>query len=489
MLANADLTQSMTEEDYDRLMSRYSHEMKECERLIWNSKLPVLVIFEGTDISARKECVKSIINCLEPLTYDVVLNELTDKKEAVFLQKYWENIPAKSRLVIYEESFYRDVFLDRLSGRISKGKSNSNVRSINIFERQLSDDGYLIVKIFLHQSKNTVQKKLLNNEYNDKSLPSKKFLHRYDDFVEIADDILDSTSTQNAPWHIVSTADKNCCKVKVLQILVRSIKSCLDCYSEKYGGVVTAQSENYKFEMVKTPLLKDVSPQMQIDNYKQEIACQQKKFALFQQRMINEKVSLVIAFEGWDASGKGGSIKRIIQPLDPDIYRVVPISAPTSEEISRHYLWRFYKNLPTKGHITVFDRSWYGRVLVERVEEITSIRRWTQAYREINEFERELHDNNVIIVKFWMHIDRDEQLMRFHVRQTDPEKQWKIKPDDWRNRDKWDKYEIAVNEMTAKTSTSFAPWHIIGANDKKYARVKTLKIINKTLKDYFDGRI
>ena len=195
---------------------------------------------------------------------------------------------------------------------------------------------------------------------------------------------------------------------------------------------------------------------------------------------------MIIAYEGWDAAGKGGNIKRITEALDPRGFEVHPIAGPEPHEKARHYLWRFWTRLPKTGHIAIFDRSWYGRVMVERLEGFCSTNDWQRAYNEINEFEKELSQWGAVIIKFWVQIDKDTQLERFTERQNTPQKQWKITEEDWRNREKWDDYEVAVNEMLQKTSTTYAPWHILESVDKRYARVEALKIVIKALEEVLD---
>ncbi|MDE6941687.1 MAG: phosphate--AMP phosphotransferase, partial [Lachnospiraceae bacterium] len=199
-----------------------------------------------------------------------------------------------------------------------------------------------------------------------------------------------------------------------------------------------------------------------------------------------KKVPGIIAYEGWDAAGKGGNIKRITEALDPRGFEVHPIASPEPHEKARHYLWRFWNRLPKTGHIAVFDRTWYGRVMVERLEGFCRENDWQRAYNEINEFERELADWGAVIIKFWVQIDKDTQLARFNERQNTPAKQWKITEEDWRNREKWDLYEGAVNEMLQKTNTSYAPWHILESNDKRYARLKALRIVIEALEKALD---
>ena len=191
-----------------------------------------------------------------------------------------------------------------------------------------------------------------------------------------------------------------------------------------------------------------------------------------------------MVYEGWDAAGKGGNIKRLTQELDPRGYQVVPITAPTVEEKAHHYLWRFWRQLPKAGHLTIFDRSWYGRVLVERVEGLASEEEWRRAYQEINEFERHLTGAGVVCVKFWLHLSPEEQLRRFQARERTPHKRFKITTEDWRNRARWNDYRAAVSEMIERTSTSMAPWTVVEAEDKLWARVKTLSTLVATLEKH-----
>lgn len=451
-------------DDNDRKLEELSMKVRKCERLIWDKKIPVIILFLGEDDNKSKDnkainkCVKTLISCFEPLTYDVVCDLPTESSEVIFLRKYWLKIPCKGKVTMLECNCYGDLLEKYKSNAISELSLKDNLNRINIVERQLADDGYVIIKI------------------------------AFDNKNEKAEEIIKDTSTEYAPWHYVECADKECCKVEIMKIFVNSVNSETDSFPEKTGGCITAQPDNFSFEYVSCHKLDELPTLRYIHSYKQQLAHEQERFFYLQRKMHKEKVSLVVALEGWDASGKSGTIKRIIGALAPDMFKVIPIGAPDNESLSRHYLWRFYKNLPAKGKVAVFDRTWYGRVLVERVEKLTPVSRWTDAYREINEFERFMQDSDIILVKIWMNISKNEQLARFHIRQTDPEKSWKIKADDWRNREQWDNYHKAVDEMTAKTSTEYAPWHIIGADDKQYARVKALKIINRTIEKYFDSK-
>ena len=234
------------------------------------------------------------------------------------------------------------------------------------------------------------------------------------------------------------------------------------------------------------PKLEDISLKdktMSEETYREELGRLQKELNHLHYELYRKKIPVIIAYEGWDAAGKGGNIKRVAGALDPRGYEVHPIASPEPHEKVRHFLWRFWTRLPKTGHIAIFDRTWYGRVMVERLEGFCSENDWQRAYNEINEFEKELTDWGAVVIKFWVQIDNETQLERFTERQNTPEKQWKITDEDWRNRDKWDLYEGAVNEMIRKTSTTFAPWYILESDDKKYARIKALRIVIKRIRE------
>ena len=245
------------------------------------------------------------------------------------------------------------------------------------------------------------------------------------------------------------------------------------------NGRYTGKPFKESFPLKKMPKLADVdlSPVLEDEEYRKELKKLQKRLAELHNTIYRKKIPVVLCYEGWDAAGKGGNIRRIAKPLDPRGFDVMPIASPLPHELARQYLWRFWTRLPRTGHITIFDRTWYGRVMVERLEGFCSENDWQRAYNEINEFEKELTDWGAAVIKFWVQIDKDTQLARFTDRQNTPEKQWKITDEDWRNREKWDLYEVAVNEMIQKTSTEFAPWHILESNDKRYARLKALRTV------------
>ena len=259
----------------------------------------------------------------------------------------------------------------------------------------------------------------------------------------------------------------------------------LDVINEALDTAFLNSSVNFPvmqntFSLVKTKKLSSISlddKTLTDEEYDDKLEKLQSRLKELHYELYRKKIPVIIAYEGWDAAGKGGNIKRITAALDPRGYEVHPIASPEPHEKARHFLWRFWTRLPKDGHIAIFDRTWYGRVMVERLEGFCSENDWKRAYNEINEFEKELVDWGAVVIKFWVQIDKDTQLARFTERQNTPEKQWKITDEDWRNREKWDLYESAIDEMIKKTSTTFAPWYVLESNDKKYARIKALETV------------
>ena len=284
-----------------------------------------------------------------------------------------------------------------------------------------------------------------------------------------------------APWYVIDAKEKGGTALVVIKTVADVLEKALE---KKRAG-----KEAEIFEKPVPPdryekgiLAKaDLTKRLEEAEYRKKLDKLQKRLEVLHGELYRLRIPVILGFEGWDAAGKGGAIKRLTSHLDPRGYKVCPTASPNDVEKSHHYLWRFWNHVPKAGHIAIFDRTWYGRVMVERLEGFCSENDWMRAYNEINEFEKELHDWGAVIIKFWVQIDKDTQLERFNERQNTPEKQWKITDEDWRNRDKWDAYETAVNEMIQKTSTSYAPWHILESVDKKYARIKALKIVVEEL--------
>ena len=400
-----------------------------------------------------------------------------------FLYRYMKQIPEEGKFTFLDSGWMEQTVMDVLSGDLEGDLYEKRIESIRRFERQLTDNGYLVLKFFMQIDKDEQGKrmeKLLDKEDTKwRVTGADKWQHKhYKKCENVIDRYMKDTNMSTSPWYIIDAEDKKWAELQVMDTLVSSIEVALQ---NQRHSVPILQNV---FPLVKMPKLKDVELEgktIDEEKYQKELKKLQSRLGELHNRLYRKRVPVIITYEGWDAAGKGGNIKRVTGALDPRGYEVQPIASPEPHEKARHYLWRFWTRLPKDGHIAIFDRTWYGRVMVERLEGFCSENDWKRAYNEMNEFEKELADWGAVIIKFWVQIDKDTQLARFEDRQNTPEKQWKITDEDWRNREKWDQYEEAVNEMLKKTSTTFAPWHILESVDKKYARIKALKIIIKEL--------
>lgn len=453
----------------------------ELQMKIKEHKLPVLVLFEGWGASGKGYTIGKIIRNIDPRFFKVATMSAPTEEELrrPFLYRYMKQIPEAGKFMFLDSGWIEETVKGYLEGELKGENYSRRIESIKRFERQLTDNGYLVLKFFMEIDKEEQTKRmesLLKDEDTSwrVSESDRSQNEHYKKWRKAFDRCLADTNMSTSPWYIVNAQDKKWAELQVLEIMVEGIEIAMQNHSH---SVPVLQNV---FPLVKTPKLQDVElegKEMEDSQYRAELKVLQKKLGELHNCLYRKKVPVIIAYEGWDAAGKGGNIKRITGALDPRGFEVHPIASPEPHEKARHYLWRFWTRLPKDGHIAVFDRTWYGRVMVERLEGFCSENDWKRAYNEINEFEKELSDWGAVIIKFWVQIDKDTQLARFTDRQNNLEKQWKITDEDWRNREKWDAYEDAVNEMLQKTSTAFAPWHILESVDKKYARIKALKIV------------
>ncbi len=469
--------------------------MRALEQEIKGKKLPVIIVFEGWGASGKGYVISKTINCLDPRSYRVysTVKPTETEKRYPMMYRFWNTIPEKGKLTILDRSWYQEIVPAVLEDGITEEEAVERMKTVNVFERQLTDDGYLIIKIFL-QIDRAEQKRRFKKLLNSKSTNWRvtdldlKRNRNYDRYFAQYDKMLEYTNTENAPWVIINADNKYRTVCEVFKTVITAVDDKLMNRPLSIGEDPKRRIPKEIFTMAtKAPLsLVKLDKTLDEDIYTQELKKQQKRLSKLHQRLYALKLPVIICFEGWDAAGKGGTIRRIASALDPRGFEAVPIAAPEPHELNRHYLWRFWQHIPKSGHVVIFDRTWYGRVMVERIEGFTEEKRWRAAYQEIKEFESNLYESGILVLKFWMHIDKEEQLRRFNDRTNTPEKRWKITDEDWRNREKWDQYEVAVNEMLQKTSTDFAPWHIIENNDKKYGRIRTLNIINDTLEMWIE---
>jgi len=396
--------------------------------------------------------------------------------------RYWRALPPNGLVGLFFGAWAINALADRLTGGNSEDEFEHRIEHIRRFETALSDNGVLLLKFWIHLPKQELEKRLKRAAKKRKGwrLDERdwEIYERYDEVLPAVDQLLRRTDSAVTPWHLVEAGDRRHRDLTVGRILLGAISKRL------------AERPAPPAALPDVPLLNrpsvlstvDLDAKLEYDDYKKRLAQLQTEVQRRVRKAQAKGISSVFVFEGWDAAGKGGVIRRLTGALDPRDYRVVSIAAPTDEELAHHYLWRFWRRLPRPGHLLVFDRSWYGRVLVERVQGFASEEEWRRAYAEINDFEAQLLEHGYVVAKFWLHIDSDEQLRRFRAREQTPYKKYKITEEDYRNRERWDAYVAAVDDMVERTSTGGAPWHLVAANDKRWARVAVLETICSALK-------
>lgn len=496
MLREVDLNKNLTKKEYKEMMDKLVPKFAALQREARAKGLPVMVIFEGWGASGKGTMISRLIQPLDPRGFKVFTIQAENEEEHMhpFLWRFWTKTPAKGRMHIFDRSWYRRVITEQMDAPMDQKRLDAAYHQILSFEEQLSADGTLIIKFFLHISADEQEKRLKKLERSSETKwrvtkADWKHFKQYKAYLPMYDHMLEQTDMSWAPWHVIEATDREYAAVKVMTIVAGMIEERLNEENAKESRSHLAERAQEELpgteETMRTTVLDgvDVSLTMTKEDYKKRLSVLQKELTRLQNEMYLKRIPVVVALEGWDAAGKGGAIKRLTEPLDPRGYEVVPTAAPNDIEKAHHYLWRFWRAMPKDGHMTIFDRTWYGRVMVERIEGFCSQAEWRRAYREINQMEQNLTDHGVIVLKFWLQIDKDEQERRFNERMEDPEKQWKITDEDWRNREKWDAYVKAVDEMILRTSTTYAPWTIVEADSKYYARIKILETVVRALKN------
>jgi polyphosphate:AMP phosphotransferase len=491
MLEKCDLTETIDEKTLEKEIPPLQEMLGVLQRTIQTRKIPVMILIEGWDESGITEITREIIRSLDPRGYNLYAIKAPTLEEAAypFMWRFWGKTPENGRIAIFARSWYSRAIAEEMKRPVWKKSFKEKRTSINNFERQLSDSGTVIAKFFLHISKEEQKRRLEHQERNPLTAwqvtPRIWRIHnQYDENLPVIDDLVDKTNTDYAPWHIIPATDLGLALLKVYSGLAKDLEDRIDKKTaDKKSTNKKEKSISKEVHLPKARMARlESSPPETCNKDECQETLENLQLEMFEFHSIlhKRKIPLIIVYEGRDAAGKGGSILRISRFMHPLGFNVAPVSAPSDTEKKHHYLWRFYKKYPKAGHITIFDRSWYGRVLVERVEGFCSETEWKRAYTEINEMEEEFTGNGGGIIKFWLEISKEEQLKRFQQRVADPLKIWKITDEDWRNRERWDHYTRAIDDMLSYTNTENAPWTVIPSDDKWYARVKTMK----TLVDY-----
>ena len=454
---------------------------------IKEAKVPVMVIFEGWGAAGKGSLLARVIKDMDPRFFKVHTLDAkptAEERRHPFLYRYLTKIPEEGQFGFFDTFWKEEVTTGLLSGSLDQADYDKRIDSINRAERQLVDNGYLVMKFFCHIGKKEQRSRLDNLKASKDTrwrVDADDYWENdhYDECLDVYGRYLRDTNRSGAPWYVIDCKDRTWAALQVLEFLNKGIETAI----QNHG--LAAHIRQNVFPLRKTPPLASIDLDKSLDDegYHRELKELQARLHKLHNAVYRRRVPVVIAYEGWDAAGKGGNIKRITAALDPRGYEVHPIASPEPHEKARLFLWRFWNRLPKSGHIAIFDRTWYGRVMVERIEGFCSQNDRQRAYNEINEFEKELVDAGTVVIKFWVQIDSETQLKRFTDRQNTPEKQWKITEEDWRNRDKWDLYEQAIDEMLQRTNTTFAPWHVLESNDKHYARIKALRIVVEALEE------
>lgn len=529
MLDQIDLDRSISKREYKQRLPKLQARLYYMEQVLLEARIPTLIVFEGWAGTFKVDTISVLMRRLDPRGLRVypITPPRTYETQYPWLHRFWLKTPSYGQIAIFDRSWYRQVLNDRVHGAMSEADWRDRCDDIVAFERQLASDGAVILKFWLHISKKEQKRRFRKLQADSLTAwqvtDEDRWQNRHYEQVEtLIKELMARTDKPHAPWIILPATDKRYEHVTAFETILSRLEARLGISTLEPAGIgvnfeedemdfrreftatqddgVVHRSQAFSIETFEhngskreaapsTPHLPapgilhgvDLSQRIDDKKYERKLARLQAKVHLLGFQVYLQKRPVILVFEGWDAAGKGGAIQRITEKIDPRSYTVHSIGAPTGEDRVHHYLYRFWRRLPPRGAIAIFDRSWYGRVLVERVEGFAQPVEWQRAYAEINEFERQLTDFGTIICKFWLHISPEEQLRRFEERQNIPYKSWKLTDEDWRNREKWPAYEQAVDEMLLRTSTPTAPWTIVEAEDKRFARIKILRTVVKRL--------
>lgn len=542
MLEQVDLSIETPKETYKPLYDDLMRKLVVLQQRARAKDIGLVVLFEGWNGAGKGSRIGDLLHNLDARATHVHVLSNFDQDEAArfrdmgtdvtgfapLMQEFWQALGPRGDMTIYERGWYTAA-ARRLLYTDKEDLAKSYETAIHSFEQQLAADGYIIVKFFVHISQKAQEKRLrrLHEDPDTSWRVSKQELEHIKDYdITYAkyDDLLRRSDYDFARWTMVNGEDKRTANLTVCSTLVKALERALDASADPAAEAAAQKAAQNSAGMLQTadprersteesarvleasleaaaeqsalapahsrftiaphpPRVEEIDHTLSLtrEEYMKALKKEQKRLGELELKMYRARIPLMLLYEGDDAAGKGGNIKRVAQAIDARAYTVFPSPAPTKPELMHPHLWRYWTRLPRAGHVGIYDRSWYGRVLVERVEGFASPAEWGRAYDEINEFERQLEAWGAILLKFWVAVDPDEQLRRFTERETNPDKQWKITPEDWRNRDKQPQYAAAANDMFRLTSTEYAPWIVLESTNKYYARIKALRAINETL--------
>jgi polyphosphate:AMP phosphotransferase len=484
MFESAELGHKVDKDTYDKEVPPLREALLDVQyELLESKRFPVVILIGGVDGAGKGETINILNEWMDPRHIETHANGAPsdEERERPEMWRFWRDLPPKGKIGIFFGSWYSWPILHRVFGETKNADLDQSLEETVRFEKMLTDEGALVLKFWMHLSKDRQEKRLKALEKDPKTrwrVTERDWTHfkLYDKFCKVAERALRHTSTAEAPWIVVEGFDPRYRYLTVGKAVLEAVRRKL---AETNGETREPHAPPLLPSIDNLHILKtlDYSLGLQKKAYDKALEDWQGRLSLLIRHPKFEGMSVVAVFEGNDAAGKGSSIRHITGALDARQYQIHPIAAPSEEELAQPYLWRFWRRLPRRGRVAIFDRSWYGRVLVERVEGLCSAYDWMRAYSEINDFEEQLVGHRCVVVKFWLSITKDEQLRRFKERENTPFKHFKITDEDWRNREKWELYETAVCDMVDRTSTDIAPWTLVEANDKQYARIKILKTL------------
>jgi polyphosphate:AMP phosphotransferase len=479
-----EVSKRMGDSDFHTLEKQLREQLLMAQLDLAQRDYPVIIVVAGLNGAGKGSLVQQLNEWMDPRWIDTnTFWEHSDEEESrPFFWRFWRSLPARGQTGIFLGSWYTRPAQAAVNGEMGEEELALYCKQIESFERLLTDDGALLVKLGLRISKATQRNRLQKESSHRRTGPRGtdipyELRGEYKRTQEVSEQLILATNSNHSPWHLIEADDSDYRDITAGQVILNAMQTHANSQPpdptpprEIAGGNQTTVLDNV-----------DLSLTLKRKTYKKRLKKYQVELRDLCWRAYQQQRSVVAVFEGWDAAGKGSAIRRVTRAIDPRLFRLLQFAAPTDEERAQHYLWRFWRQLQRDGRCTLYDRSWYGRVLVERVENFATPSQWQRAYNEINEFEQQLVEHGVILLKFWIHISRDEQEKRFLARQETPYKQHKLTEEDWRNREKWPEYEIAVDQMVSHTSTDHAPWTLVAGNDKPHARVQILETFCQTI--------
>ncbi len=486
----------ISKSDYKKRLPELRAELLKTQFELQKQNIPLLIKVAGVEGAGKGEVVNRLNSWMDTRyieTY-VFRKESDEEASRPYYWRFWRVLPRGGQIGVFFGSWYTQPIKKLVFEETDAARFDSTMNHIRSLEQMLVAGGMVLAKFWLHIPESEQKKRFEKLEKDERTEwrvtdYDWRYHNNFDHFIKVSKRAIRQTDTAESPWNIIDASQTRYRDIAFMEILLQRMKAALN-----RNGINKQLKEPITPELHETAkpnnILNhvDLTPALTKTEYKDEYKDLYLEIEYLAWQCYQNQISNVIVFEGWDAAGKGGVIRRLIPTLDAKLYRVIQISAPTKMELSHHYLWRFWQHIPKDGKITIYDRSWYGRVLVERVEGFATEPEWSRSYHEINEFEQQLIDHGTAINKFWLHISSEEQLRRFEERKRIEYKKHKITEEDWRNREKRDEYKTAVHDMIAKTSTEYAPWHIVPANSKNYARITVLKIIRDSMKQSLEKR-